>query len=76
MATLPKVRARKPEVSTADPDSAISLTAYQRSLFDEIEIDGRNRKERRKAGSAKRGKLRSLDQNKPQKSIYNAFYGY
>lgn len=76
MPTVPKIRPRRPEVSTADPSPPVSLTAHQHSIFDEIEIDGRNRKERRKAAANKRNKMRSLDQDKIQKRIYNAFYGY
>ena len=76
MPTLPKITRRKPEVSTANPSEPVSLTAHQSSVFSVLQVDSRNRKERRKAAATKRARMRDPQLNKYQTAIYNAFRGY
>lgn len=78
MATAPKIIGRVPPVDTSTvitPPRAryLSTMSTADTVEPTYEVDGRNRKERRKAESSKR-RRRSSDA--PQKGIYNAFRGY
>lgn len=78
MPTLPKVTVRQPQVDTRSclSDDPVSSTAHFGFVGDDYQVDGRNRKERRKAAATKRARMRNSQLDKPQNTIYNAFRGY